>query len=225
MITDRQRQAIVGALLEAAQAVNGGGHPGDAIRAMLGKVRGVSEEPASAPVGSPGLSLVHTPRHDPIPVAELPARAEEAALVQRVFAHWVRASGKAGAKLTGDRRQKILARRREGYSEQDMIRAIDGICASPYHRGENDQGTQYMDLTLALRNGTQLERFRDMAPARTAPVVTDDPKADALMAKIDRLRKDRDRALKEGRTDDYQQLLQSIRRAEEELGRARRVEG
>jgi hypothetical protein len=225
-ISDRQRQAIVGALLEAAQRVNAGGHPGEAIRAMLATIKGVAgHEAQEAPAGAPGLALVHTPASPaPIPVSEAPepvngpTRRAEAAMVQRVFAYWVKAAGKGTqAKLTRDRQQKILARAREGYTEQDMLRAIDGICASSYHRGENDSGTQYLDLTLVFRNGSKLEHFRDMAPDKMTRTVTSDPRADELAVKIDRLRQERDRALKEGRTDDYQLHVRSLRAAEKEL--------
>lgn len=89
--------------------------------------------------------------------------------VRRVFDHWVRvicqvAPGKAGYKLTPERRQKIQARLRDGYSVLDMCEAIDGCKTSDYHmaRGEYRLGKQYNDLTLILRNGSKLEWFRDM---------------------------------------------------------------
>ena len=88
--------------------------------------------------------------------------------VRRVFECWVSTMGKSRAKLTRDRRQKIQARLREGYSVDDCCEAIAGCAQSPYHRGENDTGQRYDDLELILRTGSKLEKFRETsrAPSR-----------------------------------------------------------
>jgi hypothetical protein len=83
-------------------------------------------------------------------------------IANRVFAHWQARMNKPKAKLTNDRRQKINARIREGYTEQDMIAAIDGCANSDFHMGRDpkSQGKVYDDLTLILRNGTYVEKFQ-----------------------------------------------------------------
>lgn len=98
-------------------------------------------------------------------MASLADRHLESIEVRKVFSHWVRATGKqANVKLTPERRQKIQARLRDGYTLLDMTEAIDGCAGSDFHmaRGEYAGGTKYDDLTLILRNGSKLEWFRDM---------------------------------------------------------------
>jgi hypothetical protein len=48
---------------------------------------------------------------------------------------------------------------KDGYSEDDIITAITSCAKSPYHMGQNDNGTIYDDLTLICRNGEKLEGF------------------------------------------------------------------
>jgi hypothetical protein len=82
--------------------------------------------------------------------------------VQTVFDTWVTATGRNPkvTKLTAERRKHITARLRE-YPLDDVLDAIRGLAASPFHMGQNDQRTAYNDVEHALRNGSKLERFRD----------------------------------------------------------------
>lgn len=89
-------------------------------------------------------------------------------VIGRVFAHWRRVVNRPAAKLTQERRAKIVARLREGYTEADLVAAIDGCAASPFHRGENESGSRYDDLTLIFRNGSKLESFLGRAASGTA---------------------------------------------------------
>jgi len=84
--------------------------------------------------------------------------------VRSVFEFWSFWMEKRGTtKLTPDRYQKIRARFREGYQFPQFARAIVGLSNSAYHRGENDNGTVYDDLTLICRTGSKLEGFMDKA--------------------------------------------------------------
>lgn len=62
------------------------------------------------------------------------------------------------SKLTEDRRKMIRARLKEGYSVEDLCKAIDGLHLSPHHRGENDRGTVYLDIQYAMRDGRSVAR-------------------------------------------------------------------
>ena len=79
--------------------------------------------------------------------------------VQETFHYWRKVMGHPKAKLTADRRQKVRARLKEGYSLEDIRKAVDGCKASPHHMGQNDTGTIYDDLTLICRTGSKLEFF------------------------------------------------------------------
>ncbi len=75
-------------------------------------------------------------------------------LVEDIYAHWKIARSKPRARLTENRRVKIRARLREGFSVDDLIRAIDGVAFDPWPgRAQHD------DLTVILRNPEQVERF------------------------------------------------------------------
>jgi hypothetical protein len=86
---------------------------------------------------------------------------------RQVFDYWRSVMGHATAKFTDDRRLKVAARLREGYSVADLHRAIDGCKACPHNQGENDRGTVFDGLDLICRNGAKVEHF--MAQAKGAP--------------------------------------------------------
>lgn len=84
--------------------------------------------------------------------------------VREVFDHWVATMGKkTGAKLSADRRRKIQARLREGYTVDQLKQAVDGCAASAYHMArdptKNPDGTVYNDLELICRSGSKVENF------------------------------------------------------------------
>lgn len=80
------------------------------------------------------------------------------AQAKEIFDHWKTVFGKTDqCKYTDDRKNKILARLRDGYTVDHCKRAIDGCGASEYHRAGN-----YTSIDLIFRNGGHLERFREM---------------------------------------------------------------
>lgn len=79
--------------------------------------------------------------------------------VSRIFSYWQSTLDHPTAKLTTERRRKVEARLKEGYSVEQIIQAIDGCAASPFHRGQNDTGQVWDDLELICRNGSKLEGF------------------------------------------------------------------
>lgn len=89
----------------------------------------------------------------------------------QVFEHWRDVMpGRSKAKLTPGRRQKILARLREGYTAYQLLEAIDGCRASAFHMGDNDRHTVYDDITLICRSGEKVEQFRRNVSG-AAPIV------------------------------------------------------
>lgn len=93
---------------------------------------------------------------------------------REVFDYWMEQLGKNGrTKFSGDRRRKVEARLKEGYTVEDLKRAVDGIQNSPHHMGENTQGIRYDDLELICRVGSKVEHFRDLA--ESAPQASGPP--------------------------------------------------
>jgi hypothetical protein len=79
-----------------------------------------------------------------------------------LFDYWRTQCGHPKALLTRDRVTKVLARLREGYSVEDIRRAIDGAAKHAY---VNDRGVRYDDLELICRSGSKLEGFIQRAGA------------------------------------------------------------
>lgn len=80
--------------------------------------------------------------------------------VKEVFDHWITTMGKTSqAKLTDKRKKCVEARLKEGYTVNQIKKAIEGCAKSPHHMGQNDSGTVYDDLTLICRTGDKLEQF------------------------------------------------------------------
>lgn len=85
---------------------------------------------------------------------------KSASVVQEIFEFWKQALKKTeGAKLTDKRSKKIKARLKDGYSAEQIKRAILGCSFSAFHRGENETSTVYDDLELICRDGAKLEFF------------------------------------------------------------------
>ena len=84
--------------------------------------------------------------------------------IRGVFEHWKTTNNKPpNAKLTRKRKGKISARLAEGYSAEDLKRAIDGNKASDWHQGKNPNGTVYDDLELILRDSGKVDMFASKA--------------------------------------------------------------
>lgn len=90
--------------------------------------------------------------------------------VRAVHDHWVSVMGKRATEtIRPERRTKILARLREGFSVEQLKHAIDGCKASPFHSGKNDKGTVYNDIGLICRNGSKVEAFLDLYAQHVLP--------------------------------------------------------
>lgn len=86
--------------------------------------------------------------------------------VQRVVAHY---RGLHPSSRPGDKdRQRIRARLKEGYSVEDLIAAIDGQHASPWHQGRNKDRKKYLSLELAMRDSKHVQDFMEIWRGRGA---------------------------------------------------------
>lgn len=131
------------------------------------------------------------------------SKRDDTAAVMRIFEHWKRSLDHPHARLTPERVRVIRARMREGYTERQIMGAINGCAASPFHTGENDQGTRYDDLTLICRSGSNVERFAAKAPdGEVAPQSKEQEKQDDAVAAI---RREMAEARKAGDRERYEQ--------------------
>ena len=93
-----------------------------------------------------------------------PRVSEKQNKIAEVFEFWKSVMSKSETvKITKGRSDKISERIKDGYSVDDMKKAIEGCAKSPYHMGKNDQKTVYDDLTLILRNAEKVDQFMSYA--------------------------------------------------------------
>lgn len=124
-------------------------------------------------------------------------------VVLRLFEFWKKTLDHPHARLTPDRVRALRARLREGYTEAQIAAAIQGCAASPFHVGENDQGSRYDDLTLICRNGSKLEGFMARAPDGAPPPQSEDQEAKAAI--VAEIRREMAEARKAGDRERYEQ--------------------
>lgn len=86
----------------------------------------------------------------------LRARREQ---VAAVFEHWRQTMNHPRAVLDDKRRKVIEARLKDGYTADDLCQAVTGCSLSPFHMGQNEQGTRYDGLDLILRDGAKVDKF------------------------------------------------------------------
>ncbi len=90
-----------------------------------------------------------------------------------VFEHWRRVLSKAAhAKFKGKRRRRVLERLKDGFSVEDLKRAIDGCARTPHNMGQNDRGEVFDDLELICRDVEHVERFMRNADKPPNPAGT-----------------------------------------------------
>jgi hypothetical protein len=80
-------------------------------------------------------------------------------LVSRIFTHWQVIHEAARSKLDQKRDKAIRDRIRDGYTEQDLIDAIEGCALSEFHMGGNDRRQKYNDLCLICRDAAHVDKF------------------------------------------------------------------
>ena len=103
-------------------------------------------------------------------VEQQAARPSVAQNARTVFAHWQKVMGHPRAVLDAKRQRLIEARLKDGYTVEDLCNAITGCSLSPYHMGQNEQGTRYDGIDLICRDGGKVDKF--LATYRNPPRAT-----------------------------------------------------
>lgn len=67
----------------------------------------------------------------------------------------------------------VKGRLEDGYTVTELIEAIDGMHKSPFHCGQNKQGTKYLSLELCMRNPEHVESFIMIEKESGKPKVSD----------------------------------------------------
>lgn len=98
-----------------------------------------------------------------------------AAIARRVFEAWKLDTGHAKAVLDAKRQRRIEARLREGFTEQDLLDALEGRHSDPWLMGTDPKSPRLFDeIDTIYRDAAQVEKLRDLrrnppsAPTRSA---------------------------------------------------------
>ena len=79
-----------------------------------------------------------------------------------IFEYWCEVMKKSkNTKFSPARRKKVKARLDDGFSVDDIKKAIKGCSKSKFHQGENPSRTVYNELTLICRNVEKVEFFME----------------------------------------------------------------
>ncbi|HEM8613985.1 TPA: replication protein [Citrobacter amalonaticus] len=83
--------------------------------------------------------------------------------VRLVFSHWQDEHHHSTAKLDDKRRKRIKARLAEGFTADDLCRAITGAKGDSWLMGKNPSKKRYDGIDTLLRDAAQVERLRDLS--------------------------------------------------------------
>ena len=76
--------------------------------------------------------------------------------VGELFAYWRERCGHPNALPSDNRKRKVKARLREGYTAEQIRCGIDGAAKAPF---VSDDGRRHDDLELICRNASKLDSF------------------------------------------------------------------
>jgi len=135
-----------------------------ALNGMEGKEQNGMEKKGTEQKAKPGRAAAAA--------SSLPAVPEP---ILEVFAHYRTYHARAfPVPVPSSKEWKLIAARlKEGYSVDDLRRAIDGNHASPFHCGENDGNKKYNSLELIVRDGSKVAAFMDLASQSGGPVLSE----------------------------------------------------
>ena len=81
--------------------------------------------------------------------------------VEAVFAHYQKSHPRS--KLDKKTKDLIQNRLKDGFTAEDLTKAIDGNHRSPHHCGQNSTGTKFHKLSLIMRDADQVNTFIEHA--------------------------------------------------------------
>lgn len=118
----------------------------------------IGDEPSQSVTRLVVASPLVTPSQaEPSQAEEENKPSRDSALVRLVFDCWREVHKHPDAKLVSDRRAKIQARLRDGYTGEQLCAAIRAAKLDPFLMGENDRHKVYDDLASLLKTGSKVE--------------------------------------------------------------------
>lgn len=95
-----------------------------------------------------------------LPQGELILRESQSSdVVQRIFDHWRNVMGHPRAQLDESRKRYIKGALKWGYTEDDLMQAIEGCAKTPWNMEFNKDRQRNDGLHIILKDGGQIDRF------------------------------------------------------------------
>ena len=85
--------------------------------------------------------------------------SQELDIVQRIFDHWRNVMGHPRAQLDESRKRYIKGALKWGYTEDDLMQAIEGCAKTPWNMEFNKDRQRNDGLHIILKDGGQIDRF------------------------------------------------------------------
>jgi hypothetical protein len=144
-----------------------------------------------------------------LPGIDVPApRAENnRAAAVRLFTYWQERCNHRSAKLTPERATCIMARLRDGYSEGEIRKAIDGAATAAF---VSESGQRFDDITLVCRNGSKLESFIERGIKASGAIAVEVGESSPIEEQISELRRQMSAYRKDGRATEYEHAAQEL---------------
>lgn len=133
-------------------------------------------EPVTEPVtpSTRTATAIHKPIPIPIPIkdktplstcvdsvgaAEHDKPDKQRDQVEEIFDYWREVMSSPRSVLDAKRKKAIERALKDGYSVDDLKRAILGCSMTPHNMGQNDRGQKYNGIELIFRSADQIDRF------------------------------------------------------------------
>lgn len=141
----------------------GRGPHGQVAYAMRMGAREQGGQNAPGGTGAPPGGALAPPEPSIEPSSSLEsAHARGSDAFQRCFAYWQEKTNHPRTRPTADLRRKFQARLQDGFSEEDIRKAIDGIAAGAF---VTDSGVRHDSFDLVVRNAEKLRLNMQRADA------------------------------------------------------------
>jgi uncharacterized phage protein (TIGR02220 family) len=139
-----ERDTMICALAEVIRDLAVGGKVSDACARLLSIVETAQ--------GIKQLTLA-TEEGQPLATPKLNKSQRETQAVLEVFKYWQSQTGRSKTRLVPERRDKIRARLRQGFTIQDLKEAVVGATMSEHHSSNQE----WLDITTIFKNGSVVE--------------------------------------------------------------------
>ncbi|KAB8312958.1 phage replication protein [Erwinia endophytica] len=108
-----------------------------------------------------------------VPIESPPPEQPVVDPVRQVFTHWQAEHNHQASKLDDKRRRRIKARLAQGFTVDELCKAITGAKFDIWLMGKNPSNKRYDGIETLLRDAAQVEKLRDLADNEHARAIAE----------------------------------------------------